>query len=201
MSVSPDPMNEAFEQRCRPRQFDEVCVLAFDDDCSTDELSWFSIGVDSKVRAGIRGFVFELVQFNRHGPLEAGLGHLVQFMPLVYIRGGLLTWLHGERFVEEWKRLKLLGIPPENFETEGEAVDALKTALKARRIRADLRRRLTNCGLSVAQIAKAAGLFENDVRRIATGQQEPSDAVAVLISSALDSLTTESGPQQPDGAG
>jgi hypothetical protein len=91
----------------------------------TDELSWFSLGVDSRVRAGICGFVFELVQFNRNGRLEAGLGHLVQFMVPIYNRGGFLNWLHGKRFVEEWNRLSL-GIPPENFETEAEAVDAFE---------------------------------------------------------------------------
>src|SRR5262249_7405434 len=122
------------------------------------------------------------------------LGHLVRFMPLVSRSGALLNWLYGERFVREWKRLKLLGIPPENFETEGEAVEALQTSLKATRIRADLVRRLTNCGFSIVQIANVAGLFENDVRRIATSQEEPSDIVAVLISSALDSLT---GPEKP----
>jgi hypothetical protein len=26
-----------------PRQFREVCALAFGDDCKTDELSWFSL--------------------------------------------------------------------------------------------------------------------------------------------------------------
>jgi hypothetical protein len=191
MSESPDPINEAFEQRCHPRQFEEVCVLALDDDCSTNELSWFSVGVDSKVRAGTRGFVFELGQFNRHRPLEA-LGQLVKFMLPVYKGGGLLNWLHGQRFVEEWNRRRFLGIPPENFETEDEAVETLKTMLKARRIRADLGRRLINCGLSLTQIANEAGLFEHVVRRIAAGQQEPSDAVALMISSALDSLTTKS---------
>lgn len=187
MTESSNVMSERFEQAYHPRDFEEVCVLALDDEHGTDELLCLSVGIDSKVRAGIRGFVFELIQFNRHTPLEAGLGHLVQLMLAIYKRGALLNWAHGERFVAEWKRLKLLGIPPENFETEGEAVDALNTALNARRIRADLPRRLTNCGVSFADIANAAGLFENDVRRIAAGQQEPSDAVALLISSALDS--------------
>jgi hypothetical protein len=195
MSESPDPMNEAFERRCRPRHFEEVCVLALDDDCDTDDLSWFSVGLNSEFCAGIRGFVFELGQFSRQRPLKAGLEQLVQFMLLVNGRGGVLNFLHGRRFVERW----FLEIPPQNFETEGEAVGALKTMLKARRLRADLGRRLTTCGLSLPQIAVAAGLFESDVRRIAAGQQKPSDAVVLLISSALDSLTT-SGPRQPDGA-
>jgi plasmid maintenance system antidote protein VapI len=57
---------------------------------------------------------------------------------------------------------------------------------------------LTNCGLSLNQIAIAVGLFEHDVRRIVTGQQEPSDAVTLLISSTLDSLTAERGsPSSP----
>jgi hypothetical protein len=184
-------MTDAFEQRCRPRDFDEVCVLAFNDDCSTDDVSWFSVGVDSRVRAGVRGFVFELVQFSRRRSLEVGLGHLIHFMVPTYRVGGVLNWLHGERFVAEWKRLRLLGIPPQNFETEAAAIDALKSAFQAERIRADLPRRLTNCGLSFARIANAAGLFEIDVRRIASGQQKPSNGVALLISSTLDSFTSE----------
>jgi hypothetical protein len=198
MSEASERMNETFEHRCRPRDFDEVCVLAFDDDCSTDEVSWFSVGADSKVRAGVRGFVFELVQFNRKRPLEEGLVHLIRFTPLIHRRGGILNWLHGERFVRQWKRHKFIGFPPENFETEAEAVGALKAVLRARRIRAGLRQRLTTCGLSLNQIAIAVGLFEHDVCRIATGQQEPSDAVTLLISSTLDSLTAGRGsPSSP----
>lgn len=176
MSELLDPMNEAFEQRCRPRQFGEVCVLALDDDGSTDDLSWFSVGVDSKVRAGTRGFVLDLDQFSRQRPLKAGLGHLGHFEILVFRidgfqRDGYLNWLHGQRFVDEWNRGTFLGLRPENFETEGEAVDALKTKFKARRIRADLGRRLTTCGLSFTQVANAAGLIEGDVRRIAGNQR------------------------------
>jgi hypothetical protein len=197
MSEASEPMNEAFEHWCRPRDFEEVCVLTLADDCRTDEISWFSVGVDAKVRAGICGFVFELVQFSRRRPLEAGLDDLVRFMLLTYKRGGFLNWLHGERFVREWMRQRIMSSPPENFQTEGEAVSALTTVLEARRIRAELPRRLTNCGLSLVQIANAAGLFEKDVRRFATGQEEPSDAVALLISSTLDSLTTDSDSQHP----
>jgi hypothetical protein len=161
-------------------------------------VSWFSVGADARVRAGVRGFVFELVQFSRKRPLEEGLVHLVRFTPLVYRSGGILNWLHGERFVRQWKRHRFIGFPPDNFETEAEAVGALKAVLRARRIRASLRQRLTNCGLSLNQIAIAVGLFEHDVRRIVTGQQEPSDAVTLLISSTLDSLTAERGsPSSP----
>jgi hypothetical protein len=41
-------------------------------------------------------------------------------------------------------------------------------------------------------------LVEGDVRRIATDQQEPSDVIALLISSVLDSRTGK--PQRLDGA-
>ena len=73
--------------------------------------------------------------------------------------------------------------------------------MKAARIRTDLAQRVLDSGLSIKDIANAAGLFESDVRRIAEGLQEPADRVALLISSALDSLKTQtSSPTKPEGA-
>jgi hypothetical protein len=195
-----DHTNERFEQRFHPRRFENVCLLAFGDDFKSDDLSFLNTGVESMVGAGISGFVFELTQFYRLGDFEEGLGHLVRCIPLVHRTGGVLNWLHGGRFVQEWRRLKLLGIPPESFETEREAVEGLRAVLKAARIRTDLVQRLANCGVSAAQIANIAGLLESDVRRIAAGQEEPSDGVALLLSSALDSLSMQKiSAKRPEG--
>ena len=110
----------------------------------------------------------------------------------------MFTWLHAARFVEEWTRLKLLGVPPENFENEREAIERLQTVLKAARVRVDLARRVGNSGVSLPQIANVAVLIESDVRRIAEGLQEPSDRVALLIWSTLDSLSGERVPTTPN---
>jgi hypothetical protein len=193
--------NERFEERFHPRRLENVCILAFSDDFKSDDLSLLNTGVESMIGAGISGFSFELTQFYRFGDFEEGLGHLVWCIPLVYRTGAVLNWLHGGRFVQEWRRLKLLGIPPENFETEREAVEGLRAVLNAARIRTDLVQRLANCGVSAAQVADIAGLFESDVRRIAAGQEEPSDTVALLLSSALDSLSMKRIPaKRPEGA-
>jgi hypothetical protein len=143
------------------------------------------------VGAGIRGFVLDLTRFSRHPDLEESLGHVVRFMLPVLRSGSPGNWLHGSPLVQEWKRLRLLGVPPDNFETEQEAVEAIQTALKAVRIRADLARRILKSGVSLKYIANAAGLFESDVRRIAEGLEEPSDRIAILISSTLESLSLE----------
>jgi hypothetical protein len=201
MSATRNLTTERFEQRFHPRELDDVCILTFGDDFTSDALPLLNTGVELLGRAGIGGFVFELTQFCRTSDFEDGLGHLVRCIPLVYRTGGILNWLHGGRFVQEWRRLKLLGIPPENFETEREAVERLRIVLKAARIRTDLVQRLANCGMSAAQIANIAGLFETDVRRIVAGQEEPSDSVALLLSTALDSLSMQKSPaNKPEGA-
>src|SRR5215470_905743 len=93
---------EVFERSCRPRNFDEVCVLTLDDDCAAGDLAWFNAGVDSKVRAGILGFVFELNQFHLRESDEHGVGQMVRFMLPVMRGRASLYWLHGARFVEAW---------------------------------------------------------------------------------------------------
>ena len=55
--------------------------------------------------------------------------------------------------------------------------------------------------MSAAQIANIAGLFETDVRRIATGQEALSDSVALFLSTALDPLSMQKIPaKKPEGA-
>ena len=192
---------EPFRARLQPRIFENVCVLAMPEDFDVADLPSLSTGAESMVAGGIRGFVLELNGLYRLPSLEEGLGLLVRCIPVVYQKGGILNWLHGARFAQEWRRLELLGIPPENFETEREAIDALKTALKAARIRMALVERLANCGVSATRIAGVAGLFEADVRRIAAGLQEPSDDIALLIWSAIDSLSLQDIPaRKSDGA-
>ena len=113
----------------------------------------------------------------------------------------MLNWLRGSPFVQEWKRLKLLGVPPDNFETEQEAIEGIHTVLKAARIRTDLAQRVVNSGVSIQHIANVAGLFESDVRRITEGLEQPSDRVALLISSTLDSMSRQkSSTKEPEGA-
>jgi hypothetical protein len=74
------------------------------------------------------------------------------------------------------------------------------TVLKRVRIRADLARRILNSGVSLKHHANAAGLFESDVRRIAEGLEEPSDRIAILISSTLESLSLDkSSTTKPKG--
>ena len=68
------------------------------------------------------------------------------------------------------------------------------------RIRSDLAQRILNSGVSIRHIANVAGLFESDVRRIAEGLEEPSDKVALLISSTLDSLGKSNSTNEPEGA-
>lgn len=199
-----DHRSESFRRGFHPREFENVCVLAFAADFDpgdSDAVSLLNAGIESMVHAGIGGFVFDVAQFSRRADPEESLGHLVQCMVLVLRSGAVLNWLHGSRFVQEWKRSKIMGLPPENFETEQEAVEELQTVLKAARIRTDLAQRVLDSGLSIKDIANAAGLFESDVRRIAEGLQEPSDRVALLISSTLDSLKTQiSSPTKPEGA-
>ena len=145
----------------------------------------------------MRGFVFDLNRFSQHD-LKGGFEWVVSCLPCVPRNGGVFTWLDAARFVEEWTRLKLLGVPPENFENEREAIERLQTVIKAARVRVDLARRLGNSGVSLRQIANVAGLIESDVRRIAEGLQEPSDRVALLIWSTLDSLSGERVPTTPN---
>jgi hypothetical protein len=102
--------------------------------------------------------------------------------------------------VQEWKRLKILCLLPGNFETEQEAVEAIRMLLEARRVRTDLAQRVFNGKASIRQIADAAGLAESHVRRIADGMERPSDTVVLLLSSALDSLRAqEQGTKAPTG--
>ena len=204
MTEAIDRAGESFRRRFRARQFENVCVLTFPEDFNlgnSDALSLWNAGLEWTVRGGVDGFVFDLTEFSRHVDVEERFGDLVACVPPVLRSGGLLNWLHGSRFVQEWKRLKLLGVPPDNFETEQEAIEAIQTALKAARIRADLPQRVVNSGVSIRQVANVAGLFESDVRRIAEGLEEPSDRVTLLISSALDTLTMQkSSINEPDGA-
>jgi hypothetical protein len=110
-------------------------------------------------------------------------------MTTIFRGRGVLNWLRGSRFVGEWRRLKLFGMPPDNYETEQEAVAALRTTLRAAEVRTGLAQRLSKSAVSVKEIASLTGLIESDVRRIAEGLEEPSDAVALRISSALDALS------------
>jgi hypothetical protein len=137
----------------------------------------------------VRGFVFDLTGFSRRSDLERSLGCLVQCMVTIFRGRGVLNWLRGSRFVGEWRRLKLFGMPPDNYETEQEAVAALRTTLRAEEIRTGLAQRLSKSAVSVKEIASLTGLMESDVRRIAERLEEPSDAVALQISSALDALS------------
>jgi hypothetical protein len=193
--------SELFQRTFRPREIENVCVLVFAEDFDPDaDAVLLSAGVESMVRAGIAAFVFDLTQLSRHADLEQGLGHLVRCMQPVLANGAFLNWLRGSRFVQEWKHLRLLGMPPDNFETEREAVEEIQTALQAARIRGDLSQRMVNSGVSFLDIANAAGLFENDVRRIAEGLETPSDRVVVQISSTLDSLRMQkSSPNKAAG--
>jgi len=198
-----DHASEAFRRSFRPREFENVCVLSFAeavDPNDSEALALLNAGVESMVRAGIAGFVFDLTRFSRHRDLEESLGQVLRFMHTVHRSRCPLNWLYGSRLVQEWKRLKLLGLPPENFETEREAVEGIQTVLMAARIRAGLAQRVVNSGLSLRHIANVAGLFESDVRKIAEGLQKPSDRIALLISSTLDSLSLEkSSSTKPKG--
>jgi hypothetical protein len=204
MAEAIDHGSESFRRSFHPREFENVCVLALVEDFDpgdSEALSLLNAGVESMSRVGIGGFVFDLTQFSRSAHLEESLGHLMRCMVPALRSGGALNWLHGSRFVQEWKRLKLLGVPPDNFETEQEAVEEMQTVLKAARIRTDLAQRVLNSGVSIKHIANVAGVFESDVRRIAEGREEPSDKVALLISSTLDSLCTKkSSTSAPEGA-
>jgi hypothetical protein len=124
----------------------------------SDAVSLLSAGVESMVRAGVRGFVFDLTEFSHRVDLEESLGHLVRCMVPVTRNRGVLNWLRGSIFVQEWNVLKLLGVPPDNFEIEREAVEGLQTVLNAAHIRTDLAHRIVNSGVSIKHIAKVAGL-------------------------------------------
>jgi len=55
--------------------------------------------------------------------------------------------------------------------------------------------------MSIKDIANIAGLFESDARMIAEGREEPSDRVALLIASTLESLQVKKGSaKKPEGA-
>jgi hypothetical protein len=170
-----------------------VCVLVIPGDFipSGSALSVLEAEVDAMLRAGIGGFVFDLTEFSRHSDLEERLGHLVPCMLSVVSRGGVLNWLHGSGFVQEWKRLEIFGVPPDNFETEREAVEEIQIALNAARIRPDLAQRVLNSGVSIKDVANVAGLFETDVRRIVEGREQPSDRIVLLIASTVDSLQSK----------
>ena len=195
--------SESFRRIFRPREFEKVCVLAFLEDFNSDDAAAISLldaGVESMVRAGIGGFVFDLSQFSRHADPEEGLGHLVRCMQPVLRNGAPVNWVHGSRFVQEWQRLHLLGVPPDNFETEREAVEEIQAALKAARIRTDLAQQILSSGVSIQHIATRAGLFESDVRRIVERLEKPSDRVVLLISSTLDSLRMQRSSPSDAGA-
>ncbi len=204
MTEGSDHVSETFRRDFRLREFENVCVLHLAEDFNpdnSDAVSVLSAGVESMLRAGVRGFVFDLTQFSHRVDLEESLGHVVQSMVPVIRNGGVLNWLRGSIFVQEWRVLKLLGLPPDNFETEREAVEGLQAVLKAAEIRTDLAHRIVNSGVSIKHIAKVAGLFESDGRRIAEGVEEPSDRVALLISSTLDSLSIQKrSATEPTGA-
>jgi len=204
MTEARDHVGETFRRNFRLREFENVCVLHLAEDFNPDDsdaLSLLSAGVESMVRGGIRGFVFDLTQFSHRLDPEEGLGHLARCMVPVIRNRGVLNWLRGSLFVQEWTRLKLLGVPPDNFETEREAVEGLQNVLKAAHIRTDLAQRIVDSGVLIKHIAKVAGLFDSDVRRIAEGLEEPSDRVALLISSTLDSLSMrKSSTKEPEGA-
>ena len=149
MTEGSDHVSETFRRDFRLREFENVCVLHLAEDFNpdnSDAVSVLSAGVESMLRAGVRGFVFDLTQFSHRVDLEESLGHVVQSMVPVIRNGGVLNWLRGSIFVQEWRVLKLLGLPPDNFETEREAVEGLQAVLKAAEIRTDLAHRIVNSG-------------------------------------------------------
>jgi hypothetical protein len=196
MNDPPRGSSQLFESRFRPREFRNVAILLFPEDITADDESVFRTGLESMVSAGIRGFTWDLCQFGRHRTAEEALGHLVPYLVAAASNArGAVNWLHGARFVQEWRRLKLLGIPPENFETEAETLEAWRGKLEAACVRTDLAKRLGDCGLSASDIANRAGLFESDVRRIAAGEYEPSDVIVLRISSVLDAFRENAAQQ------
>ena len=190
MNDAPDQAREAFRRRFGSREFKNVAILDFGEWFDPDDLKVLSAGVTLMVGARTPGFVFELSQFCHRGDLEHRLEHVVQCMVVVYRSRGSLNWLHGAPFVEEWRRLKLLGIPPSSFETETEAIEDLQNLLEE----SDVVERLTRSSLSARKIANQAGLFEEDVHRIAAGRQRASPKVLRLITSALESLEPSKKP-------
>jgi hypothetical protein len=188
MTDIPRNTSQLFESRFCAREFGNVAILLFPEDIRLDEASMFGDGIESMVGAGIRGFIWDLCRFGRHRAAEEAVGHLAGYLAAAYKARGAVSWLHGSRFVQQWRRLKLLGGPPENFETEAEALEAWRTILEAARARTELMTRLAACGLSANDIANRAGLFESDLRRIAAGEHEPSDAVVLRISAVLNAL-------------
>jgi len=194
MTDAIDHTSETFRRRFHPHAFENVCVLAFPEHFTPDDseaLSLFRAGVESLVRAGVGGFVFDVNEFSRRADLREALEHVIGCMQPVLMSRRRINWLHGSPLIEEWKRSTIFSPPPDNFETEREAVGEMQTVLKAARVRIDLAQRIVNSGVSIRQIANLAGLFEGDVRRIAEGLEQPSDAVALLISSTLDALSTQ----------
>jgi hypothetical protein len=191
MPEAGDRLSETFKRYFRVREFENVGVLRFAADFDPDQpeaLRLFTTGIESMTRAGVRGFVLDLAQFSQRPNLEESLGHTVRCMPPVLECGGVLNWLHGSRLAAEWKRLRIIGVPPDNFESEHEAVEALRTILKAAHLRIDLAHRIASSGVSIRHVANLAGLFEDDVRRIVEGLDEPSDNVVLQLASTLDSL-------------
>jgi hypothetical protein len=82
MTEAIDRAGESFRRRFRAREFESVCVLTFPEDFNpgtSDALSLWNAGVESAVRGGIAGFVFDLTEFSRHVDVEERLGHLVTF--------------------------------------------------------------------------------------------------------------------------
>jgi hypothetical protein len=141
MTEPREGIDDTFKRRFLLGEFGNVCVLHLAEDFSPDDsdaLCVFNAGVDSLVRAGIRGFVFDLTHFSHRADVDESLGDLVRLMVPVIRNHGVLNWLHGAMFVREWKTLNLLGLPPENFETQQEAVEGLQMVLQAAHVRTHL---------------------------------------------------------------
>jgi hypothetical protein len=162
-------------------------VLTFHDDLGPADVPLLAACVELMMAEGIAGFVFDLTGFRSASDPTTGLSYLGLCLPVIGVRGGVLNWLRGSRFVDEWKRLHLLGVPPENFESEEEAVEGLRTILESQRLRKILPSRL-GPGVSLRKVAAVAGVFESDVRKVADGRHDVSDAVVLKIASALGSM-------------
>ena len=121
---------EAFQQRFKVREVRNVTILTFDSWLSKDERELMRSGVESLTKAGRHGFV-RLQQTRPHIDCDDHLGRLISYyMDLGGAGAKAFSFLHDERFIRQWKEARIITGPPENFDTEAEAIESVLETLR-----------------------------------------------------------------------
>lgn len=126
-----DQLSQAFQRRFKVREVRNVTILTFDSWLSKDERELMRSGVESITKAGKRGFVCDFSKLDPQVNSSEHLGRLISYYNDLHSAGAkAFCFLHAERFIRKWKEARILGSPPENFDTEADAIEWVLETLR-----------------------------------------------------------------------